>query len=108
MRTDSWAAVTPFDRLAEPLPTRTDCERIARMTRHAYLAATPGMATYQYEQLGVTETELAAALAIAEEPRRHGHIRLRKHLEGDAGGWTVELFGDAIRLDAILGATPAR
>jgi hypothetical protein len=102
MHKESWAAVTPFNQLENPLPTRADCQRILDIATHAYISAAPGLNEYHHDQLGVSETELAATLAIAEEPGLQGQIRLRRRLGGDARAWTVELFGNAAPLAALL------
>jgi hypothetical protein len=103
MHGESWAAVTPFNRLKDPLPTQTDCQRILKSAKYAYISAAPGLTEYHHDQLGVRETELAATLAIAEEPGRQGQIRLRKRMGENAGDWTVELFGGAAPLAALIG-----
>jgi hypothetical protein len=98
MHDESWAAVTPFNQLEHPLPTRADCERILQTAKYAYISAVSGLTEYHHDQLGVEETERNATLAIAEEPGAQGQIRLRRRLGEDAGDWTVELFGDAAPL----------
>ena len=107
MHGESWAAVTPFNQLEQPLPTRADCQRILETAKYAYVSATPGLTEYHHDQLGVRETELAATLAIAEEPGLQGQIRLRRRVGGNGGDWTVELFGNAVPLAALLGQNPA-
>jgi hypothetical protein len=102
MHAESWAAVTPFNQLENPLPTAADCERILQSAQYAYITATPGLNEYHYNQLGVRETELAATLAIAEEPGLQGQVRFRRRLGANAGDWTVELFGNAAPLAALL------
>lgn len=107
MHGESWAAVAPFNQLENPLPTTADCQRILATAKYAYISAAPGLNEYHHDQLGVRETELAATLAIAEEPGRQGQIRLRRRLGDNPGDWTVELFGNAAPLAALLGQNPA-
>ena len=107
MHEESWAAVTPFNRLENPLPTPTDCERIIQTAQYAYISARPGLTPYNHNQLGVSETERAATIQIAEEPGLQGQVRLRRQVgEGDHG-WTVELFGNAAPVAALIGQNPA-
>ena len=100
--------MTPFNQLENPLPTQADRERILETAKYAYISAAPGLTEYHHEQLGVRETELAATLAIAEEPGEQGQIRLRRRLGHDAGDWTVELFGNAAPLAALQTPTHTR
>jgi hypothetical protein len=103
MHDESWAAVTPYNKLKNPLPTPADCQRILQTAKYAYISAAPGLTEYRHDQLGVRETELAATLAIAEEPGLQGQIRLRKRLGDDGKDWTVELFGNAAPLALLMG-----
>ena len=103
MHGESWAAVTPFNRLRNPLPTRVDCERILETAKDAYISAAPGLSEYHNDDEIVRRAELDATLEIAEEPGQQGQIRFRKHLGEDARDWTVELFGNAAPLAALVG-----
>jgi hypothetical protein len=39
---------------------------------------------------------------ILEEGSRQGHVRLRRPVNESDGEWSVELFGDACRLEELL------
>jgi hypothetical protein len=102
MREETWAAVTPFNRLANRLPSRADCDRILQTAKHAYISAAPGLNAYQNDREIVGEIELNVALEMAEEPGRQGQIRLRKETADAASEWTVQLFGNAAPLAALV------
>ena len=95
MKPDAWAAVTPFNRLSDPLPRPADCSRILGMTERAYITAPPGLGKFRHSDPAVQRTMQEATLAIAQEPGKQGHIRFRKSATSTEGEWSVELFGQA-------------
>jgi hypothetical protein len=102
MRPEAWAAVTPFNRLKEPLPTPADCARILAMTECAYITAPPGLAKFRHREPAVQRTVQEATLAIGPEPGRQGHVRFRRSAIAESADWRVELFGHARPLRALL------
>ena len=102
MRTEAWAAVTPFNRQKQPLPRPVDCERILEMTESAYISAPPGFGKFRHTESAVQRTVQEATLAIGSEPGKQGHIRFRRSASAESADWRVELFGHALPLRALV------
>lgn len=98
---EAWAAITPFNRLKEPLPKAGDCKRILGSTHDAYITAPPGFGKFRHSDPAVLRTVLEATLAIGSEPGKQGQIRFRRSMKGDAEKWEVELFGHAMHLKEL-------
>jgi hypothetical protein len=105
MHPDAWAAVTPFNRLRDPLPKPADCARILETTKDAYITAPPGLGKFKHREPAVQKTMQEATLAIGAEPGKQGHIRFRKMAGADSAQWSVELFGHALALRALREAS---
>lgn len=106
MRSEAWAAVTPFNRQKEPLPKPADCARILAMTENAYITAPPGLAKFKHREPAVQRTAQEATLAIGPEPGKQGHIRFRRSATAKSADWKVELFGYAIPLRVLFEEAP--
>ena len=102
MKPDALAAVTPFNRLKEPLPKPADCARILTMTERAYITAPPGLGKFRHSDAAVQRTMQEATLAIGQEPGKQGHIRFRIPADRKDGDWSVELFGHALHLKDLI------
>ena len=98
MRSEAWAAVTPFNRQKEPLPRPADCARILATTENAYITAPPGFGKFKHREPAVQRTVQEATLAIGSEPGKQGHVRFRRSATTESADWTVELFGYALPL----------
>ena len=102
MSSTGWATVTPFNRQREPLPKRSDCIRILQMTNDAFITAPPSLGKFKHRDAAVQRTVQEATLAIGTEPGKQGHVCFRKAADSYSDKWTVELFGDAVRLIELV------
>jgi beta-lactamase superfamily II metal-dependent hydrolase len=97
---NGWAVVTPYNRQREPIPTRTDCERIRRMTERSFITSPPGWSRFRHPSPAVQKTAEEATVKIGAEQPRYGHVRLRKSAT-TAGDWRIECFGHATPLAQV-------
>jgi beta-lactamase superfamily II metal-dependent hydrolase len=101
MLPEAWAAVTPFNRLSDPLPTASDCERILNSTESAFITAPPGLGKFKHADRSVERAMREATIGIGAEPGKQGHVRFRKASSPASGEWSVELYGHAMRLRSL-------
>ena len=94
---NGWAVVTPYNRQKEPIPTKTDCERIRRMTERSFITSPPGWSRFRHPNPAVQKTAEEATVKIGPEQPRYGHVRLRKSAT-TAGDWRIDCFGHATPL----------
>jgi beta-lactamase superfamily II metal-dependent hydrolase len=92
---NAWAAVTPYTRLKDPLPTKQDIDRILHRTPYAYITARSFTAPYKHPDTTVQSQLREMNVKVEEECSSQGHIRLRKNASDANSDWTVETFGDA-------------
>ena len=100
VRKDGWAVVTPYNRQREPLPTRSDCERILLMTDRPFVTSPPGWSRFRHPDSTVQKTAQEAALQIGPEQTKYGQVRLRRSIRPD-DEWRIELFGQAMPLSKL-------
>lgn len=86
------AVLTPFRRLRDPRPTRSDMNRICAITDNAYITADPSAPKSSSKIKRIT-AELSTALRKVEEPGKAGHIRARA--VAGSSTWHVELMDPA-------------
>lgn len=92
------AILTPWTKGGRSLPTKTDQSRILGETPHAYATAPPVRARKRKDQGQVVERTLREMGAeIRRDAQQFGAVRLRRNLD-DAGKWSVETLGAAMRL----------
>jgi Metallo-beta-lactamase superfamily len=92
-----WAVVTPYNRQREPIPTKSDCERIRRMTERSFITSPPGWSRFRHPNPTVQKTAGEATVKIGPEQPKHGHVRFRKSATTE-GEWRIDCFGHAVPL----------
>ena len=103
---DPWAVLTPYLRGKEPLPTGTDIERICALSPQAYITARRSGAKHEHPNPAVRRQLREMGVAIVEEFSKQGQVRFRRAASDGSGEWTVEMFGDACRLEKLLESDP--
>jgi hypothetical protein len=98
----AWAVLTPYQRGRHRLPAPGDVARICALSPEAYITAGAPIARYQHPDPTVRRQLREMGVSVLEEPARQGHVRLRKPANEPNGEWSVELFGDACRLQEFL------
>ncbi len=93
------AVLTPWTRGGRRLPGRADLSRILSETPHAYATAPPGRVRRGKQQRQVARTLRETGAEVRRDGQRFGAVRLRKSLD-DAGEWSIETLGTAVRLGA--------
>ena len=89
------AALSPFNRGPNPLPTETDLHRIASLTSNAYITAPASPRRHRFSNRVVRDTVAQVTKSISNANHGWGQIRLRcKILESD-NCWDVQLYGSA-------------
>ena len=88
--------VTPYSRLAQPLPTPDDLDRLKARSQGVYCTALTGGARLPRRDPAVEKTlrEMAKARKVLDG--RMGHVRVRLK-SGDAAGPRVDLFNGAFK-----------
>lgn len=95
---NTWAVLTPYNKGNLPLPSPEDIARITSLTTDAFSTARLTRVVYRHPDNIVTKTLREMDVTITREPSGQGHVRLRKKINS-SDEWTVELFGDAYRLN---------
>ena len=91
------AVVTPYAKLAEPLPTKPDLQRIIDRASKAYCTTWPPSQRPTRRQ-GVDGVVRGATKSRRSLSRKGGYIRLRMDLSDSSAVPSVELFGSAKQL----------
>jgi beta-lactamase superfamily II metal-dependent hydrolase len=94
----TWAVLTPYNKGKLPLPSPEDVERITALTADAFSTARLTRVVRRHADNIVTKTLREMEVTITQEPSGQGHVRMRKKINS-TDDWTVELFGDAYRLN---------
>ena len=104
LTTDQAVAVTtPFISGDVLLPSVSDCRRILKHTKKAYLTAPPTPTKFKDTNKAVEKTVEEATRWVRLVPGKFGHLRLRKlHEALPEDPWRVELFGSAVSVSDYL------
>ena len=90
-----WSVVTPYVRIKSPLPTQDDLHRLKALSSSLFLTAKSGLRSVMPRESVVRKQLQEMNVKLIEERRQHGHVRLRRKVNGPEQEWTFELFGDA-------------
>ena len=96
-----FAILTPFNRGPKPLPSEEDVDRILGRTPHAYSTARLTSTARRRRDVSVERTIRESGWKIRAFEPKPGHVRLRRPLGDSSGQWSVELLGNATRLEHI-------
>jgi hypothetical protein len=96
-----FAILTPNTRLSRPLPSEEAVERILQRTPHAYATTRLTSTAPRRRGIAVERTLRENGWKIRAVEPKAGHVRLRRRLGSQAGGWSVELRGNATHLRHI-------
>lgn len=92
------AIVSPFSRGKKPLPSRTDVERLVRLTPYVYATCPTKPRKLKWRDRIVKDYVDQVTQSIHSVHQGWGHVRLRKKIYETDNSWQVELFGDAYTL----------
>lgn len=95
------ALLTPFHSGRTRLPTEEDARRIGRMTSNAFISAPLRDRSSRGRTGGVNRTIHETVRYITRANDGFGHIRARRKIVSETGGWSVVTFGDAIPLSSL-------
>ncbi|NKC16741.1 MAG: MBL fold metallo-hydrolase [Gammaproteobacteria bacterium] len=95
------AVVTPFPRGKKKLPTPSDANRICSRTSCAYITASPDAPRSNRPKV-VERMMRGAVRSMRPVHGGYGHVRLRRTLSDEEASWSVELFGAAMPLSALV------
>ena len=98
------AILTPFSKLADPLPTREDVDRICARTARAYSSSGIRPRTAIRRDRAVERTIRETGSRIRQVHPSMGQARCRRRLGEDSSEWKVDRFGGAIPLNRIYAA----
>lgn len=96
-----FAILTPFSRGSNPLPSKEDIVRILRHTSEAYSSARLSSTAPAKRDASVEKTIRHYGWKIRNAYPKQGHLRLRRPLANPKSDWTIELLGNATRLEHI-------
>ena len=96
-----FAILTPFSRGSNPLPSKEDVTRILERTCEAYSSARLSSTAPARRDASVEKTIRRYGWKIRNTYPKQGHLRLRRPLNSPKPDWTVDLFGNATRLENI-------
>lgn len=96
------AVLTPFSSGGVSLPTKADADRICRRTDNAYASAVVRQRSVRRPR-AVDRTIKEVTRSIRVISGESGQVRLRSNASGQ-GGWTIDLFGNALPLAKLASA----
>lgn len=98
LSTDPFAALTPFRRGGQTLPTEKDVARICRLTSRACTTTPPRRRQQKWRQGIVRDFVKEMTLDIRDVHSGWGQVRFRNNISEANQPWRVELFDDACLL----------
>ena len=99
VKKNPFAILTPYSRLRDPLPTKTDINRILSKTTEAYLTANPTRRRKIKRSNTVEKILKESGCKIYREISSIGQVRLRGRVNKNKIQWNVDLFDDAFKLN---------
>ena len=79
-------------------------EEWCSLSREAYITAKRSTAKYEHPDPAVRRQLREMEITVVEEYSKQGHVRFRRGASEPTSDWTLEMFGDACRLEELRGS----
>jgi hypothetical protein len=94
--------LAPFVNGSVMRPEHSDIKRILGRSQNAWITARPEGGKFRSFSRAVQKQMNEKARRVVEIPRGYGHLRIRGKIGDDPRNWSVEKFGQAVNLSAVL------